>query len=91
MGGCSAKEQFSSILRGDWGEVVLREAFPRHAAAVEEYRFFVRPNDQAAYDKAWRDYYEVGGSVRFFDYSSKGSGGSFDQFEKRVQAIFKLE
>src|SRR6476646_11109947 len=42
-------------------EAVLRAAFPQHAAAIEEYRFFVRPNDRAAYDKAWRDYYEVGG------------------------------
>jgi hypothetical protein len=71
-------------------EDILREAFPRHAAAIEEYRFFVRPKDRTAYERAWRDYYEVGGSVRFFDYASKGSGGSFDQFEKRVQAILKF-
>ena len=67
---------------------VLTEAFPRHAAAIEAYRFFVKPKDQAAYDKAWRDYYEVGGSVRFFDYYMDGA--SFETFEKRVRAIFQF-
>jgi hypothetical protein len=31
-------------------EAVLKEAFPRHAAAIEEHRFFVKPRDQAAYE-----------------------------------------
>jgi hypothetical protein len=66
-------------------EKVLTEAFPRHAAAIEEYRFFVKPENQAAYEKAWREYYEVGGSVRFFDYYMDGA--SYEVFEKRVSAI----
>jgi hypothetical protein len=69
-------------------EQVLTEAFPRHAAAIEEYRFFVRPKDQAAYERAWREYYEVGGSVRFFDYYM--TGASYEIFEKRVLAILQF-
>jgi hypothetical protein len=69
-------------------EEVLREAYSRHAAAIEEYRFFVSPKDRAAYENAWRAYYEVGRCVRFFDYCSKGSGGSFEKFEERLGAIF---
>jgi hypothetical protein len=71
-------------------EIVLEEAFPRHAVAVEEYRFFVRPRERAAFDKAWRDYYEVGGSVKFYDYASMGSGGSLEKFENRIQALFSF-
>ena len=44
---------------------LLRAAFPRHAQAVEEYRFYVRAKDRDAYERAWREYYEVGGSIRF--------------------------
>jgi hypothetical protein len=69
-------------------EQVLLEAFPRHAAAIEEYRFFVNPKDEAAYERAWREYYEVGGSVRFFDYYMNGA--SYDLFAKRVYAILQF-
>ena len=69
-------------------EAVLKEAFPRHAAAIEEHRFFVKPRDQAAYEAAWREYHEVGGGVRFFDYYM--NGGNFPLFEKRLHAIFEF-
>lgn len=35
---------------------VLHDALPGHAAAIEEYRFFVRSTDIAAYQKAWDEY-----------------------------------
>lgn len=69
-------------------EAVLKEAFPRHAAAIEAYRFFVRPDDLPAFDKAWREYYEVGGSVRFFDYYMDGA--SFEIFDRRVRAFLRF-
>ena len=47
---------------------LLRSAFPRHAQAVEEYRFYIKSRDRTSYETAWRAYYDVGGSVQFFDY-----------------------
>jgi hypothetical protein len=43
---------------------LLSDAFPRHAAAVEEYRFFVRRQDQAAYQQAGEEYYTKRGNHR---------------------------
>jgi hypothetical protein len=67
---------------------LLREAFPRHAEAVEEFRFFVRPRDKDSYEQAWRKYYEVGGSVRFFDYMM--GDDPLGCFETRVAAILRF-
>lgn len=69
-------------------EGLLREAFPRHAAAIEEYRFFVRPKDQAAYQQAWEEYYSIGGSVSFVDYYMGEKPNEL--FEQRVQAILRF-
>jgi hypothetical protein len=70
---------------------LLREAFPRHAQAVEEYRFYVRARDRDAFEKSWREYYEVGGSVRFFDYMPFNSNTDpLGCFEKRVAAILRF-
>lgn len=66
----------------------LREAFPLHAQAVEEYRFFVKPKRQEAYEQAWRAYYEVGGSVRFFEYMM--GDDPLGCFENRVKAILQF-
>jgi hypothetical protein len=66
----------------------LRSAFPRHAQAVEEYRFYVRPTHCDAYEAAWRAYYEVGGSVRFFDYMMGDDPSGV--FESRVRAILRF-
>jgi hypothetical protein len=67
---------------------LLRSAFPRHAQAVEEYRFYVRPTHCDAYEAAWRAYYEVGGSVRFFDYMMGDDPSGV--FESRVRAILRF-
>jgi hypothetical protein len=67
---------------------LLRSAFPRHAQAIEEYRFFVKARDRTDYEAAWRAYYEVGGSVRFFDYIM--GDDPYGCFETRVNAILRF-
>jgi hypothetical protein len=47
---------------------VLADAFPKHAAAVTEFGFYLSAKEREEFEEAWRKYYEVGGSVRFFDY-----------------------
>jgi len=69
-------------------DALLRVAFPRHAQAVEEYRFYIKPRDRKAYETAWREYYEVGGSVRFFDYIM--GDNPYESFESRVKAILRF-
>ena len=71
---------------------MLSNAFPKHAAAIEEYSPFVSTRKKDAYYKAWEDYYQVGGSVRFFDfYISDGKEKEqFDIFLQRTQEIFKF-
>jgi hypothetical protein len=65
-------------------EKLLGDAFMHHAAAIEEYRPYVKANARESYDEAWRNYYEVGNSVRFHDYSVEGGR---DIFYKRVGEI----
>ena len=67
---------------------LLREAFPRHAQATEEYRFYVKPKHREAYERAWREYYEVWGGVRFFDYIM--GDNPYECFENRVKAILRF-
>jgi hypothetical protein len=71
---------------------LLNDAFPRHAAAIEEYRFFLRPKDQAAYQQAWEQYYTnggtTGGSVSWTDYYMGDKPKEL--FEQRVQAILRF-
>jgi hypothetical protein len=69
-------------------EEALKSAFPRYAAAIEEYRFYVPTGERAAYQKAWTDYHLVGGSVRFFDYYM--GDGARALFEQRVNAILRF-
>jgi hypothetical protein len=71
---------------------LLGDAFPGHAAAIEEYRFFVRRQDQAAYQQAWEEYYTnggtTGGSVRWTGYYMGDKPKEL--FEHRVQAILRF-
>jgi hypothetical protein len=69
-------------------EHLLREAWPRHHAAVAELMFHLSPNKRAALETAWRQYYEVGRSIRFFDYHSGDS--PYDKFKERVGAILEF-
>jgi hypothetical protein len=47
---------------------LLTSAFPRHATAIEEFSAYLCKGQKKKYYEAWRNYYEVAGSVRFFDY-----------------------
>lgn len=69
-------------------ESLLAGAFPKHAAAIEEYRPFVRPKSQAAYQQAWEEYYCASGSVGWFNYYM--GEGCHELFISRVNAILRF-
>ena len=69
-------------------ERLLKDAFARHAVAIEEYRSFVPRKSRDAYQGAWQDYYELGGSVRFFDYFMNDNGPAI--FIQRVEVILEF-
>ena len=70
-------------------KTLLEDAFPRHAAAIEEYRFFVRPKYESAYQDAWEAYY-----CDFLEYAMGEDGETpqerFKLFEQRVHAILRF-
>jgi hypothetical protein len=68
-------------------ERFLQESWPKHHAAVSEVAFHLPQEQRAAFDKAWREYYEVGGSVRFFDYYI--GDNPRQKFQERINAILK--
>lgn len=69
-------------------EELLSSAFAKHATAVEEFSFHVKKRDLSSYYEAWHNYYEVGGSIRFFNYYI---GENCRQlFEQRVNAILEF-
>ena len=68
-------------------ERLLREAWPKHHAAVSELMFHLPPHERAALETAWRAYYEVGGSIRFFDYHFGDK--PWEIFQERVNDILK--
>jgi hypothetical protein len=37
-----------------------------HAAAIEQFGFYLPAKKKKEYYKAWREYYDAGGSLRFF-------------------------
>jgi hypothetical protein len=69
-------------------EQLLTSAFSKHATAIEKFSFYVPKKDRRSYCEAWRTYYEVGGSVRFFDYYMNDNGR--EVFEQRVNAILEF-
>jgi hypothetical protein len=46
-------------------EQLLTSAFSKHATAIKEFNFYVPKKDRPSYYEAWRNYYQVGGAVRF--------------------------
>lgn len=67
---------------------ILFAAFERHAAAVEEYRFFVPTWNRAAYQAAWQAYYLTGGSINFTSYMI--GVDSHELFCERVEAVLEF-
>lgn len=47
----------------------LQDSFPGQTAAINELAFHLSGPEREKLYKAWRTYWEVGGSVRFFDYT----------------------
>jgi len=64
----------------------LRNAFPRHRAAIVEAGFYLSANERENFEKVWRAYYEFGGGVSFLDYSTDEENG-YQLFQDRVHAI----
>ena len=66
---------------------LLYKAYPIHAAAIEEFRFYVSSADAAAYQEAWENYYKKG----FEDYDGyERDAKPFSLFEERVNAILRF-
>ena len=69
----------------------LTAAFPKHREAVMEFAWYLQGAERQRFEDAWKAYYEVGGSVRFFDYMMGGTQREqFDRFKQRVEAILEF-
>ena len=68
-------------------ERLLDAAWPRHHAAIYELAALLKSTERDELVSAWRAYYYVGGSVRFFDYYMGDRPA--ETFAKRVNAILK--
>ena len=69
-------------------ETLLQASWPKHHAAVSEFAFQLPQEQRLAFEKAWREYYEVGGSIRFFDYYMGEKPR--ERFQERVNAILRF-
>lgn len=69
-------------------ETLLQTAFPKHHIAVIEFRSYLRGEKLNRFERAWKEYYEVGGSVRFFDYYMGEK--PHECFQTRVNNILKF-
>lgn len=49
-------------------DFILRKAFERHRASVIEFSYYLYSEKKKEFLEAWRQYYEIGGSVSFNDY-----------------------
>lgn len=70
-------------------EALLLHTFPDLATAIETYRPFVPCKNREAYQKAWENYYQVGGGIRFFYYSNTEETEAYPLFKQRIEAILK--
>jgi hypothetical protein len=73
-------------------EEMFKEALPRHAAAIEEYRCFIAPDVRSVYQKMWENYFRppcANGSIYFSEYVDVDNGGR-ELFKKRIDAILKF-
>jgi len=68
-------------------ENLLQSAWPRHHVAVSELSFQLCKAERASLERAWHEYYVVGGSIRFFDYYMGENPRK--KFQERVHAILK--
>jgi hypothetical protein len=66
---------------------MLRQAFDRHNMAVIEFEFYLFGKQLDRFKKAWNEYYEGDGRVRFMEYATLDG---FNLFRKRVDSILKF-
>jgi len=84
-------------------DTLLTAAFAKHRVAIVEFSFYLSGKKRKAFEEAWRVYYEVGGSVRFYDYmpnltvETNGPNGerikttgSYELLQERIEAILKF-
>ena len=69
-------------------EQVLQSSFNRHYAAVIEFSHYLNERDKKAFLQVWENYYQVGGSVEFFDYYM--GKDPYAIFKERVESILKF-
>lgn len=69
-------------------EHLLQNQFSKHYAAVLKFSYYLRGKEKNAFLQAWQDYYEVGGSVRFYDYCIGEK--PYEVFRERVNNILKF-
>lgn len=66
---------------------LLSNAYPKHSAAIEEFRHYISVEDAPAYQEAWEKYYQNG----FEDYDGyDGTATPFTNFQNRVHAILRF-
>lgn len=88
----AALDPATGLKNGAEVESILREAWPRHHAAVSEFMVHLPPRKRQAFEEAWRQYHEVGGGIRFYDYqyASSASDNPRNKFRERVDAILRF-
>lgn len=69
-------------------EYMLQQAFPKHYAAVREFSFHLSGRERESFEAAWKRYYEVGGSARFFDHYMSDNGRQ--EFQRRVDELLRF-
>lgn len=70
---------------------LLLSAFPRHATAIEEFSPYLCKEQKKKYYKAWKEYYETGGGIRFERYyMGQDPKENFNLFEKNIHAILQF-
>lgn len=67
-------------------EYMLQNAFQKHYSAVREFAFHLPYGKREGFEAAWRRYYEVGGSARFFDFYMSENGRQ--EFQRRIDELF---
>jgi hypothetical protein len=74
--------------RGAIGDL-LKDALPKHAAAIEEYRPFVPRESQRAYQEAWENYHTPSKNIEI-DMAFLPYEDDPEFFEENIEAILKF-
>jgi len=69
----------------DNADKLFKDALPKHAAAIEEYRWFIPSKNQPDYQKAWEDYKNGVTSGDYWEGENRKN-----IFKQKVEAIFKF-